>query len=446
MSVSTHVPKPHTPFQWAAMDSEAEIARKQALLAEPAARRCASTSRCTRTTSRIEGIFSRGDRRAGRRARARRSAWAPLRRLGRAAAPRRCGSRRSPSTSASTSTSATSARIPVDRAAALGPHRRRPRGRLPGQGVPQGAQGSAVAPVRQAVQAAAAPEQRRGRRGRRAARSWSATTAASPATSTGMKEERLYFLRRMNAWTPPPPPPPPARGPRGRSERRGTRSRPPPDAHRAGRRRGATGCATPSSAGVAYLGHLDLIRHLPRIFRRAGLELYYSVGFHPKPELTLRPGAGARHPVAGRAARRQAQSTTSSRSELRAAAPRGSRSTASSSSSAVRLGDDDRALGRVLSRAEFAALLPAGVDVRDGARARFAGRRRCSWCARVRRGRRKVHRAHASTCGAVAATVEPALAAEARATLRRAPRLARRRRCSASGWSSATRAAPAPSR
>src|SRR4051812_35623835 len=31
--VSTHVPKPHTPFQWAAMDTEQETARKQALLA-----------------------------------------------------------------------------------------------------------------------------------------------------------------------------------------------------------------------------------------------------------------------------------------------------------------------------------------------------------------------------------------------------------------------------
>ena len=40
-SVSTHVPKPHTPFQWAAMDTEAETARKQALLAETARARCA---------------------------------------------------------------------------------------------------------------------------------------------------------------------------------------------------------------------------------------------------------------------------------------------------------------------------------------------------------------------------------------------------------------------
>src|SRR4029453_10898779 len=35
-SVSTHVPKPHTPFQWAAMDTESETTRKQAILAESA--------------------------------------------------------------------------------------------------------------------------------------------------------------------------------------------------------------------------------------------------------------------------------------------------------------------------------------------------------------------------------------------------------------------------
>ena len=40
---------------------------------------------------------------------------------------------------------------------------------------------------------------------------------------------------------------------------------------------------------VAYLGHLDLVRHLPRIFRRAGLEIFYSLGFHPKPEMVFGP-------------------------------------------------------------------------------------------------------------------------------------------------------------
>src|SRR6185369_5749513 len=50
---------------------------------------------------------------------------------------------------------------------------------------------------------------------------------------------------------------------------------------------------------VAYLGHLDLVRHLPRIFRRAGFELYYSVGFHPKPELSFGPALGLGIPSLG---------------------------------------------------------------------------------------------------------------------------------------------------
>src|SRR5690606_29547790 len=40
---------------------------------------------------------------------------------------------------------------------------------------------------------------------------------------------------------------------------------------------------------AAYRGHLDLVRVLPRIFRRAGMPLYYSAGFHPKPEMTFGP-------------------------------------------------------------------------------------------------------------------------------------------------------------
>ena len=50
---------------------------------------------------------------------------------------------------------------------------------------------------------------------------------------------------------------------------------------------------------IAYLGHLDLIRHLPRVFRRAGLEVFYSVGFHPKPELSFGPALGLGIPSLG---------------------------------------------------------------------------------------------------------------------------------------------------
>jgi radical SAM-linked protein len=39
----------------------------------------------------------------------------------------------------------------------------------------------------------------------------------------------------------------------------------------------------------AFLSHLDLIRLLPRAFRRAELPLYYSQGFHPKADMTFCP-------------------------------------------------------------------------------------------------------------------------------------------------------------
>ncbi|MFT3921394.1 MAG: TIGR03960 family B12-binding radical SAM protein [Myxococcales bacterium] len=40
---------------------------------------------------------------------------------------------------------------------------------------------------------------------------------------------------------------------------------------------------------AVFRGHLDLVRLLPRIFRRLDLPMYYSQGFHPKPEMTFGP-------------------------------------------------------------------------------------------------------------------------------------------------------------
>jgi radical SAM family uncharacterized protein/radical SAM-linked protein len=40
---------------------------------------------------------------------------------------------------------------------------------------------------------------------------------------------------------------------------------------------------------AAFRSHLDLVRLLPRIFRRLDLPLYYSQGFHPKPEMVFGP-------------------------------------------------------------------------------------------------------------------------------------------------------------
>jgi radical SAM-linked protein len=40
---------------------------------------------------------------------------------------------------------------------------------------------------------------------------------------------------------------------------------------------------------MALLGHLDLIRELPRVIRRAGIKTAYTEGFHPKPDMSFGP-------------------------------------------------------------------------------------------------------------------------------------------------------------
>ena len=41
------------------------------------------------------------------------------------------------------------------------------------------------------------------------------------------------------------------------------------------------------SGAMQYVGHLDLHRSWERTFRRSGLPLAYSQGFHPQPRLNL---------------------------------------------------------------------------------------------------------------------------------------------------------------
>ena len=64
VSVSVHVPKPHTPFQWCAMDSLPEIRRKQALLRDQVRTvRGLELRLHDATASVLECILARGDRR-----------------------------------------------------------------------------------------------------------------------------------------------------------------------------------------------------------------------------------------------------------------------------------------------------------------------------------------------------------------------------------------------
>ncbi len=62
-STSCHVPKPHTPFQWAAMDTVAALQHKQTMLRELARQHRISVKWHNWRESYVEGILARGDRR-----------------------------------------------------------------------------------------------------------------------------------------------------------------------------------------------------------------------------------------------------------------------------------------------------------------------------------------------------------------------------------------------
>ncbi|RYZ57684.1 MAG: radical SAM protein, partial [Proteobacteria bacterium] len=62
VSVSTHVPKPHTPFQWCAMDAEPTVREKQGWLKDEARSAKITLKMHDSRTSWLEGVFARGDR------------------------------------------------------------------------------------------------------------------------------------------------------------------------------------------------------------------------------------------------------------------------------------------------------------------------------------------------------------------------------------------------
>lgn len=66
VSVSSFVPKPHTPFQWAAQDSLESLGAKQRLLQQHLRDRSVKLSWTNPEASALEAAFSRGDRRVSR--------------------------------------------------------------------------------------------------------------------------------------------------------------------------------------------------------------------------------------------------------------------------------------------------------------------------------------------------------------------------------------------
>jgi radical SAM family uncharacterized protein/radical SAM-linked protein len=366
-SVSTHVPKPHTPFQWAAMDGEADVARKQEMLAELARKLRVGLKMHENQQSHIEGIFSRGDRRTGDllelafRKGCRFDSWDEVLRMD---LWEEAIAESGVDVARYLGTIPVTARLPWDHIdIALEPdfllkeYRKALKGRL---SPPCGK------PFKKLLHPSSVPE------AEAAAGAKLVCYDCGVACDLGeMKDERLYFLRRMNAWAPAVSSVP---APLARDEAparpRNPKAKPAPPT-RITQGEGRRYRLRYTKLGrTAYLGHLDLVRHLPRIFRRAGLDLFYSVGFHPKPELSFGPALGLGIPSFGELLdvtlvddvtpeallARLGEVTLPGIDFLEAA----------------RLGPNDRALGRVITHAELAARLPAGTDA-AAAVARFAG-------------------------------------------------------------------------
>jgi radical SAM family uncharacterized protein/radical SAM-linked protein len=370
-SVSSHVPKPHTPFQWAAMDDDREIARKQALLAERARALRVNLKMHDNQQSHIEGIFARGDRRVGElleaafRLGCRFDSWDDALRMDlwdRAMAE-------------------TAARTGLDLTRPLGTQP--VTGRLPWSHIDIGLEPDFLAKeYRKALKDRLSPPC--GKPYKKLLHPSSVAAAEAGARDKlicydcgiacdldAMKSERLFFLRRMNAWGAPATPsataPPEATEPvRPRPVQDPTR--PPPRAAQ-GEPHGYRLRYT-KLGRVAYLGHLDLVRHLPRIFRRAGLELHYSTGFHPHPDLSFGPALGLGIASLGELLDVRLVDDLPA-DELVRRLDRVSLDGVAFTG-AVRLGPNDRVLGRVIAEAAYLARLPAGVDP-AGALARHAG-------------------------------------------------------------------------
>ncbi|HEX4517893.1 MAG TPA: TIGR03960 family B12-binding radical SAM protein, partial [Polyangiaceae bacterium] len=277
VSVSTHVPKPHTPFQWCAMDHKDVVREKQGWLEEEARGARVELKMHDSDGSWLEGVFARGDRTLGDvletayRNGARFDSWGDqldLPAWERAFAEHGVDPQRFLGT------------IPVT-------------ARLPWSHIDVGLEeGFLVSEYRKAVKSRLSPPC-----GKVAGAFIHATNLEEHAKEqrklvcydcgvacdlSAMRAQREDFLIKLRADKPR------EYVPRAEAPRVPKKKRGPPPRIEQGEARRYRFTFTKLGAS-AYLSHLDLIRALPRAFRRAGLPLFYSSGYHPKAEMTFAP-------------------------------------------------------------------------------------------------------------------------------------------------------------
>jgi radical SAM family uncharacterized protein/radical SAM-linked protein len=331
VSVSTHVPKPHTPFQWAAMDALPEVSRKQRLMRDAVrGHRAVKLKTHDADASVLEAIYARGDRpladvleRAWRNG-ARFDSWDEKLRLD---VWEEAFGHFGVEKGKYLGTIPVTARLPwshidvgledgflaKEYRKALQDRLSPPCGKAAGMFVHHTNQKDAAADTRRLV----------------------CYDCGVACDMTQMREERIQFLERMGAVDADSIPGvagskvakralPVVQG-AGTDAGTGTDTGTGTDA---GTGAGTgTGTGTDADAGavsqlqqsqnpskkakhpqppagppspryrlrfektgpMALLGHLDLIRELPRVWRRVGVRMAYTKGFHPKPDMTFAP-------------------------------------------------------------------------------------------------------------------------------------------------------------
>jgi len=345
VSVSTHVPKPHTPFQWCAMDTADEVRKKQGWLHEE---KRASPG----VELRLEAVFARGDRKLARvlerayDAGARFDSWEDQLKID---VWERVFKEEGIDPKAYLGTIPVTARLPWDHVdvgleegflareyrKALADRLSPPCGKVAGMFVQHTNLADAEADARKLV----------------------CYDCGIACDLGAMRSERLVYLTKLGAKEPRPTPVSPLLAdPPAASERVDPkRAKVPFTQGTPVRYRFAFTKLGPS----ALLSHLDILRALPRTFRRVGLPLFYSTGFHPKPDFTFAPalslGVSSLAEVAD--VKLTCEIDPSAMLDaLTLASPEGLRFTAG-----ARLGPEEPALSKIVDTARYAVAIPESV-------------------------------------------------------------------------------------
>ena len=278
VSVSIHVPKPHTPFQWCAMDDKPTVLRKQEWLKEDARRAQVKLRMHPSDGSWLEGVLARGDRTL---ADVIEKAWRNGARFDSWEEHMKWDFWAKAFEDAGVDGARFLGTIPVT-------------ARLPWDHLSVGLEDGFLArEYKKALSSRLSPPcgkaagdfvhhtnllKHEGDRRRLVC-----YDCGVACDMTSMREDRATFLQALGAIEPSAPRPvrdpnvrvQPLHRERPKMLAQGDKVRVRFEYRKVGR--------------AAYRGHLDLVRVLPRVLRRVGLPLRYSEGFHPKPDMTFGP-------------------------------------------------------------------------------------------------------------------------------------------------------------